>query len=117
MSRRESLRKTARRRESVSGRGNATAKILWHPRISPDGNVADSDDAMERVSEYPEPNARIEEVMQTTGPAPDGSPDGTSECRRLNVGLTARHRRATVPTSEPVNDVAQAARARTVRLR
>jgi hypothetical protein len=52
---------------------------------------------MERVSEYPEPNARIEEVMQTTGPAPDGSPDGSSECQRLNVSLTARHRRASVP--------------------
>jgi len=79
------------------------AKILWHATISPDGIVADPDDAMERVSEYPEPNASVEEVMQTTGPAPDGSPDGSSECRRLDAGLTARHRRATAPTSETVN--------------
>jgi hypothetical protein len=51
---------------------------------------------MDWVFEYPEPNAKVEEVIQKCGSVPDRQPNASPECWQLEGGLTTRHRRAIV---------------------
>jgi hypothetical protein len=51
---------------------------------------------MDWVFAYPEPNASVEEVIQTTGSVPHRRPNASPECWQLDAGLTTRHRRAIV---------------------
>jgi hypothetical protein len=65
--------------------------------MSLDGHAAGPNGAMDRVFKHPEPNASVGKVIQTTGLVPERRPIASSECRWLDTGLTARHRRPIAP--------------------
>jgi hypothetical protein len=62
-----------------------------------DGFIADPDDAMDRVLKYQELSVTVEEIVRTTCLVRDRSPSASSECWRLDDGLTAHHWRAVAP--------------------
>jgi hypothetical protein len=65
--------------------------------MSLDGHAAGPNGAMDRVFKHPKPNASVGKVIQTTGLVPERRPIASSECRWLDTGLTARHRRPIAP--------------------
>ncbi len=73
------------------------AKVLWHVTMSLDGFIAGPDDAMDRVFEYPRPNAAVEGLIQTTDSVLDRRPNASPESSQLDAGLTARHWRGIAP--------------------